>query len=359
GLHVEVLHGKGRRNGQYAASPHTDGLTRREYRSLAVSLSTRRREYYLPFQPGLVQAVRKGSFDAVILEGASNALNNIFLARVCRRRGIPYIAWDAGRIPGEAVPFLRRPVRRTLERFYQGAAAIIGYADSSRAYFRSLGIPAHRLWTAYNSVDTRALDADRRRLLSDPAAIRRQRQALFPACDRVLLYIGALEPRKRIDLLFEALDRQPEARHWGLLVVGDGRARQRLERRAAGSHLRKVLFTGAVRADRGRFFLLADAAVFPGSGSLAILDALAYGLPVVAVRAGGPEFEAIEDGLTGLLVQPGDPGHLAVQLLRVGGSPLAEERAIEAARSRFLERYSLEAMARVFTTVLGRVPCAS
>jgi len=77
---------------------------------------------------------------------------------------------------------------------------------------------------------------------------------------------------------------------------------------------------------------------------LAILEAMAVGLPVVATLCGGPE-ELIEDGVSGLLVPPQDPPALAAALGRVLEDPAAARRlgASAAARAR---AFSLEATAR-------------
>jgi glycosyltransferase involved in cell wall biosynthesis len=74
-----------------------------------------------------------------------------------------------------------------------------------------------------------------------------------------------------------------------------------------------------------------------------LLDAMAFGRPVVATAAGGIP-EAVEDGKTGLLVPPRDPRALADALLLLLTDE-AKARALgSAGRARFLARFSAEHM---------------
>jgi glycosyltransferase involved in cell wall biosynthesis len=85
-----------------------------------------------------------------------------------------------------------------------------------------------------------------------------------------------------------------------------------------------------------------------------LLDAMAFGLPVVATAAGGIP-EAVEDRVTGRVVPPGDPGALAEALADV----LADEerrRAYGAAgRRRFLQRFTADHMVDETLRVLAEL----
>ena len=76
---------------------------------------------------------------------------------------------------------------------------------------------------------------------------------------------------------------------------------------------------------------------------LALLKAMGAGLPVVATRVSGSR-EAIDDGVNGRLVAPGDPEALARAILELYRQPEARRRLGDAARGTVAARYSLEAM---------------
>lgn len=76
-----------------------------------------------------------------------------------------------------------------------------------------------------------------------------------------------------------------------------------------------------------------------------ILEAMAAGLPVVATRVAGVE-EQVEDGVTGLLVPPSDPGQLADALVRAAHDPAWRRAAGERARQVVQHRFSVRAAAQ-------------
>ncbi len=110
-----------------------------------------------------------------------------------------------------------------------------------------------------------------------------------------------------------------------------------------GGHVRRIGFEPDVR----NLLSLSEALVHPSHSegfSLAVLEAMASGLPVVATRCGGPE-EIVEDGVSGLLVPVGAPRELAAALRRLLAEPEAA-RAMGQAAARRAGAFRLEATAR-------------
>jgi glycosyltransferase involved in cell wall biosynthesis len=123
--------------------------------------------------------------------------------------------------------------------------------------------------------------------------------------ERVLLYVGRLDREKNLDFLVDAVAhvRTPRLR---LLLVGRGTQAAMLRRAAAARGLGdRVEFRGGAPPESlPAYYRAADAFVFASTTEtqgLAVLEAMACGLPVVAVRASGIE-EAVTDGVSGLLV---------------------------------------------------------
>jgi len=89
---------------------------------------------------------------------------------------------------------------------------------------------------------------------------------------------------------------------------------------------------------------------------VALVQAMAAGLPVVATRCGGPE-EMVTNGIQGLLVPREDPATLAAAMLRiVSDGPLRRELAVAArvaARARFSLTTMLESYDRIYRAALG------
>jgi glycosyltransferase involved in cell wall biosynthesis len=166
-------------------------------------------------------------------------------------------------------------------------------------------------------------------------------RAVSPGPLRVL-FVGNLIPRKGLLTLLEALAAMP-AETWRLSVIGS-RAADPAHSRRVDRFLDERRLRGNVRmedhiddnalADEFRaHHVLAVPSGYEGFG-IVYLEAMGYGVVPVGSLAGGAE-EIIEDGASGFLVPPADPGALARVLNR-----LAEDRAFlgtcaRAARNRF------------------------
>lgn len=134
----------------------------------------------------------------------------------------------------------------------------------------------------------------------------------FGARDRgdFWLFLGRLSPYKRADVAVDVFDRIGMR----LIVVGDGRERGALEKRARDN----VTFTGRVDDATVRELLgTARGLIWPAEDDfgIGIVEALASGTPVVALAAGGA-VEILRDGVDGVLVPSADPDAFMDAVLR-------------------------------------------
>jgi glycosyltransferase involved in cell wall biosynthesis len=120
-----------------------------------------------------------------------------------------------------------------------------------------------------------------------------------------------------------------------LLLVGQGELEERLQERARAAGLADaVRFVGAV-ADVAPCYRIADLFVFPSryeAFGLALLEAMAAGLPIVAARTGGIPELATEEAA--LLIPGGDVSELAKGLVSLASSPERRRYLGSAARNR-------------------------
>lgn len=162
-----------------------------------------------------------------------------------------------------------------------------------------------------------------------PVARQEARQRLgIPQEAVVFLFFGLIRPYKGLDLLLEAATLLPAEPRWVLAVAGEvwGESERLKTALAHPAVASRVLFNPrwVPEEESAVWFSAADAVVLPyrrATGSAVASQALAYGLPLVASRTGGLE-EVVEDGVNGLLVDPGDVAGLA----RALEAMLVEER---------------------------------
>jgi glycosyltransferase involved in cell wall biosynthesis len=150
---------------------------------------------------------------------------------------------------------------------------------------------------------------------------------------KIILYVGRLSYEKNLAALlssFRAVEAEEPDAH--LVLVGDGPARQDLERALAGH---RALFTGYLRGEAlAEAYASADLFAFPSTTETfgqAVLEALASGLPVVAYDAEGVR-DLVEHNKTGLLVPPGDTDAFTRSLRTLLAH--AEQRALMSVRAR-------------------------
>lgn len=178
-----------------------------------------------------------------------------------------------------------------------------------------------------------------------------------PTRDRLAVGTAAiLIPRKNVDLTLDACALASTSLR--LDVFGDGPCRQALESQARRLGV-DATFHGLLPDVRRR---LADLDVFVLSTNgdnlpVAILEAMAAGLPVIATRTGGIP-ELVVDGETGFLVEPGDVHELATALDRLGADGPRRRALGEAGRQRALDHFEAGDVARRMVDLYGAL-CAS
>ncbi len=165
---------------------------------------------------------------------------------------------------------------------------------------------------------------------------------------------GALQKRKRFDLLLRAVGRLRSDLQPVLLIVGDGPERRTLESLARALDVHAI-FTG-YRDDVPELLATGDvAAHVSGAEGFAnsVLEALACGLPVVATDEHSHP-EQIDDGITGFLVPP-DAAALADALARLAEDRDGRVAMSRAARETAMTRFGINTMVLGYEHVFTRV----
>jgi glycosyltransferase involved in cell wall biosynthesis len=182
--------------------------------------------------------------------------------------------------------------------------------------------------------------------------------------DFVLGIVARIQPRRRFDVFFDALDRTAaEVPHLRVLVVGRGTHMERVavERAKQGVLGDRIVFAGYRTGDEYVATLgLLHAKVFlwPGSdGSCrAVREAMAMGVPVIAARVGMLP-EIVTDGSDGLLV-PHDPEALSFAVRRLALGAGERDELAAAARATALRRFDLAAQAARVESIYREVLAA-
>jgi len=163
--------------------------------------------------------------------------------------------------------------------------------------------------------------------------------------------IGRFSPQKRHRVLLDALTRLPPG-SFRLGIIGGADAG--LEERVAALGLSGAVSWPGFISDKAAIYRNLDIVVAPavdeGFG-MTVVEAGAYGLPVVAARSGAFP-EVVRDGETGLLVPPDDPDTLAKALQRLIADADLRRQLGDAARAHVAKDFTVERMADRFVAAV-------
>lgn len=231
---------------------------------------------------------------------------------------------------------------RTRALYGRWTDAVVAISDSVARGLVEGGVDPSRLRVIRSSIDLARKPQRERALLREQLDAAPQ--------DRVVLTLGALVPRKGIDVLLEALARlERTGRRPHVWIAGDGEARPALEAQARQADLRRVRFLGA-RSDADDLLAACDVFAMPsrreGLG-VAALEAGAASRAVVASNVGGLA-EVVEDQVSGLLVPVGDAAALAKALERLIDDDALRARLGSELRRRVEARHAAEAMVAAY-----------
>lgn len=249
----------------------------------------------------------------------------------------------------------RGRLRTLLDR--AAAGLVDNYVTSCRAVAQILNererVPATRITIIYNGLEAA--------VLARPAGEQHPPGWPLPPGALALGCVGRLAVEKGQDVLLEALVRlNNTGKELHTVLIGTGAQAAVLAARAAHADLAgRVHFTGE-RRDIPAWLACFDLFVLPSRWegiSLALLEAMAAGLPVIATAVGGTP-EVVEDGVTGLLVLPNDPRSLARAIQRLVEQPALRLSLGQAGRERVASHFNLEGSLRqldkLYRSLLGK-----
>lgn len=217
------------------------------------------------------------------------------------------------------------------------------------------GVPAARLWRGSNG-----LDMKRFRPAEPDEQDRLRRELGLPQHQVLILFVGIFSADKGPHVLFDAWRRVASAAgsHSSLVYVGATKSRYYEVDETLASGIRevaareglaeRVLFVGETRTI-DKYFRAVDVFVFPTrreSFGMALVEAMASGLPCVASRLPGVTDDIVADGETGLLVEPHDVNALGLALTRVLTDRTRAAALGRAARLAVERRFAIEQTAR-------------
>ncbi len=288
--------------------------------------------FYLCYQQGLMNWLKEWNPDALIVEANPRYLSTSSAVNWMHEQNKPVIGWGLG------APAVSGWRERRRVNFLSQFDAMIAYSQRGADEYANLGFPLDNIFVAHNSVSP----SPTWEMPSRPSTINLQ---------PVILFVGRLQLRKNVDLLLGAC---AEIQNVRLVIVGDGPDREAFEELAAEIYP-SAEFVGAKHgAELKAHMEEADLFVLPGTGGLAVQEAMSYGLPVIVAQGDGTQDDLVRKE-NGWQIPPDDFDAL-VAAMKDALSDTARLRKMGAESFRIVkEEINIEKMVDVFAAALNAV----
>lgn len=229
-----------------------------------------------------------GKFDLLILGSSFNNLSYPF-SLIHQISGTKIALWGHGQDRGTPNPggvnLLKERIRLWMIHMSDGYFA---YTPGVKKYLERQGIDPTKIFVTNNTIDINAQRAIFNKLTPDKEKIRRELGV--SAKNKVLLFVGRLTKRKRIDYILKAFSiLQKIDNTYHLFIVGD-----KVDSSLDFSDKNITYFGSIVDLDKlGPIYMSSDIFICPGGVGLGPLQALCYNLPIITIDSEihGPEFE--------------------------------------------------------------------
>jgi glycosyltransferase involved in cell wall biosynthesis len=300
------------------------------------------RDFYLCYQLGLIEWLKNCNPDALIVEANPRYLSTLAAVKWMHRQGRPVIGWGLGapRFDFATAPLSasrKSVVMRVWSSFIHQFDAMIAYSQRGADEYSALGFPCEKIFVAHNSVSTSP---------STPLPLRPLTFNVRPH----ILFVGRLQVRKRVDSLLKACTQlQSKPR---LVIIGDGPERAALESLAKEIYPSAEFIGARHGAELKPYFTEADLFVLPGTGGLAIQEAMSYGLPVIVAQGDGTQDDLVRKE-NGWQIPP-DNADALVSTIKDALSDVARLRRMGEESYRIVkEEINIEKMVETFVTALN------
>jgi glycosyltransferase involved in cell wall biosynthesis len=231
-----------------------------------------RGNFYLCYQQGLMDWLKEWNPDALIMEANPRYLSTSSAVKWMHQHSKPVVGWGLGSPP---ISGFRKQRRLS---FISQFDAMLTYSQRGADEYAMLGFPREKIFVAYNSV------------AMPPSSPLPERPSTFNLRPNIL-FVGRLQARKRLDSLLRAcaqMELKPR-----LVIIGDGPERKALESLAREIYPSAEFVGSKHGVELKPYFEEADLFVLPGTGGLAVQEAMSYGLPVIVAQGDGTQDDLV------------------------------------------------------------------
>lgn len=290
-------------------------------------------KFYFCLQPQFPTWVKNWQPDVLIVEANPRYRSTPSAQKWMKNQSKPVIGWGLGVPQSSGSVSIIRNYART--QFLKSFDSLIAYSQRGAQGYIQTGFDPKKVYVAMNAT------------AASPTNPPPNREIWVENYTPILLYVGRLQPRKRLDALIKVCSQLPEKIQPDLWIVGDGAIRSELENLATRTYP-KTKFWGEIFGEElDSIFKQADLFVLPGTGGLAVQQAMANALPVIVAEGDGTQSDLVTDE-NGWNIAPNDSQALLDAISSALSSPERLRQKGLAAYQTIKTRVNIDQMVSVF-----------
>jgi glycosyltransferase involved in cell wall biosynthesis len=309
-------------------------------------------QVFFYWQTGLISILQRQEFDLCICGFEPYNLSGWIATIVCKLKNRPIILWTN---LNKHEKGLKKWINILRLSFFD---AFFLYGNFGNNLIKNYSIGTKPTYVLNNS-----LDYENQQKIAETISLNKcndMRAALKISTDaRIIIHIGRLLKTKRLEQLIEATGILLRDKDTHTIIIGDGPER---------SHIQKYIHSGGLNeqvhligdiydeVQLAHYISMADIAVFPGNGGLAIIHCLTYGTPVVVhdnnLGSQTPEAEAIVEGQTGAIYQENNIPQMVQAIQRIFNSTHDTKQLSERCRLKVLGNYTAQSQKAIITNAI-------
>jgi glycosyltransferase involved in cell wall biosynthesis len=252
--------------------------------------------YQIQWEMGLISLVLSQRPGFVVFMYNAGILNYSLLMLLLRFKKVPFLIWGLGHRRVGLTDFQYKVKLLFKEIFLKMASGHITYSQYYAHQLIKDGFDKRRVFCAQNTIYVEDIFLN----------AQSSRDKSISHDEIRFLFVGALIPAKNLDKAIRVCKSlRDEGYRFLFDIVGEGAMRPALSRTIANLKLDDFVFLHGAKygEEVAKFFREADVLLLPGTGGLAINEAMAYGLPIISTPGDGTGYDLIKNGENGFLLR--------------------------------------------------------
>lgn len=258
--------------------------------------------FNIKFNPGMYKSIKKYKPDIIITQGIPGNLTYRKIVKWAKKSRVKIVFWYCGWEPNIPRNIIFKKIKNILAKtYYKKGDFFLTYSSKARTELIQQGFNQDIIEIAYNGIEIDNYKHNEKLIIKKGKELRKN----YSQFEKIYLYVGGLSNSKRILFLISAFKEfSKRNKNVCLWIIGDGP--QKAELLSLIHQNKNIVYFGRIIKGVEPYFSAADFFVLPGTGGLALNQAMFFRTPCIVGRADGTEDDLVLEGITGFRFEEDD-----------------------------------------------------